>query len=584
LLEQIHRLVDGRKASVTPDLQPELIAEANRQRGNYRSNILKPKQIEAAKRLRNMGNITVRKADKAAMLVLIPTDEYLQKIDSILADESKFKKISRDPTLTTTRKANKIIEAINAVVGNAKLPKIVGDYRPGYLYGNVKTHKRGNPLRPIISQIPTPTYNLAKKLNGILSPHIPKENCFESSRNFLDAINSAPEGGVISSLDVESLFTNVPVERTINYICEHIYRSDDHPLLDIPEAHLRTLLKICTQESAFRCPRGNLYLQVDGVAMGSPLGVLFANFFMGSVEKEVFDEVDRPLVYGRYVDDIFIKTNTPEEREALRRKFEQVSGLRFTTEEDNQGSLPFLDVLVKQDNEGRVSTSVYTKPTNPGLCLNGESECPQRYKDTTIAAFFRRALTHCSSWAATVKEFDRVCQLLVNNGHSNHDCKRVKQRILSKWREQQQQQQQQATEEGEEVELKLFYKAFMSTAYKEEEKAIKSIVSRNVKPNNDNNKIKLIIYYKSRKTKDLLMKNDNAPEPRKFDQVNVVYRFSCPHEDCTPHSTYIGMTTTKLSRRLSYHLNSGGPKRHMLNHGISINRNILEENTSPLEH
>ena len=262
---------------------------------------------------------------------------------------------------------------------------------------------------------------------------------------------------------------------------------------------------------------------------------------------------------------------------------EEVSGLRFTTEEDNNGSLPFLDVMLKKEEDGSTSTSVYVKPTNPGLCLNGNSECPQRYKDSTIASFFRRAITHCSSWEATTREFDRVTQVLVNNDHSNKDCQRIKRDILNKWQHQQQQgQQQQTTEENED--LKLFYRAFMSSAYKDEEKAIRNIIRRNVIPTNQNSRVKLTIYYKNKRTKDLLLKNDNAPISKGFDQVNVVYKFSCPHEDCTPHSMYIGMTTTKLSRRLSYHLNQGGPKRHMSTHGININRALLEKNTTILDY
>ena len=240
------------------------------------------------------------------MFVLISTEEYLSKIDDILSDQSKFLRINRDPTIEIIRKTNKIIDATNATTGATKLNKISDDY----LYGNVKTHKPRNPLCPIISQIPTPTYQLAKHLNQLLTPFTPAEHSFVSSKEFLDSINDVTTEGTIASLDVESLFTNVPIRRTINYICDAIYRSGPSPQLDIPELHLRSLLEICTTEATFRCPRGNLYQQVDGVAMGSPLGVLFANFFMGSIEKEVFSTLDKPAIYGRYVDDIFVKTSS----------------------------------------------------------------------------------------------------------------------------------------------------------------------------------------------------------------------------------------------------------------------------------
>ena len=98
----------------------------------------------------------------------------------------------------------------------------------------------------------------------------------------------------------------MPVEETIEMIIQEVYHSHKSPL-DIPEDLLRQLLKLCTKEAIFRAPDGRLYQQIDGVAMGSPLGVLFANFYMGMVERRVFENRDLcPHIYGRYIDDIFV--------------------------------------------------------------------------------------------------------------------------------------------------------------------------------------------------------------------------------------------------------------------------------------
>ncbi|KAG0696538.1 hypothetical protein GWK47_003104 [Chionoecetes opilio] len=85
--------------------------------------------------------------------------------------------------------------------------------------------------------------------------------------------------------------------------------------------------------------------------------------------------------------------------------------------------MPFLDFLVTQKEESFI-TNVYVKPTNPGHCLNGESKCPQRYKDSTIGAYIRRALTHCSTWQLVHKEIERSTQVLINNGFSERDINR----------------------------------------------------------------------------------------------------------------------------------------------------------------
>ena len=49
---------------------------------------------------------------------------------------------------------------------------------------------------------------------------------------------------------------------------------------------------------------GNLYEQIDGVAMGSPLGPLMANAFMCSLEEKLARENKLPSFYKRYVDDM----------------------------------------------------------------------------------------------------------------------------------------------------------------------------------------------------------------------------------------------------------------------------------------
>ena len=76
-------------------------------------------------------------------------------------------KLNRKRAANLKEKVNALITANNAEMDTMQLPKIIGDYSPGYIYGGVKTHKPNSPLTPIISQIPTPEYQLSKKLNNL---------------------------------------------------------------------------------------------------------------------------------------------------------------------------------------------------------------------------------------------------------------------------------------------------------------------------------------------------------------------------------------------------------------------------------
>ncbi|XP_076069263.1 uncharacterized protein LOC143041325 [Oratosquilla oratoria] len=192
--------------------------------------------------------------------------------------------------------------------------------------------------------------------------------------------------------------------------------------------------------------------------MGSPLGVLFANFFMGMVEKETFNCFKKPSIYARYIDDIFVKVDDKSELPILKDMLQEISGLNFTIEFSQENKLPFLDILVQQ-SPLYFKTSVYTKPTNPGLCLNGMSECPQRYKDSTLRAFIRRALTHSSNWSATHLEIERATHVLVNNGYPNKEINRIIKHEIDKWYL----HHTVTNKEGERIQI--FYKAFMHSDY-----------------------------------------------------------------------------------------------------------------------
>ncbi|XP_076047455.1 uncharacterized protein LOC143028992 [Oratosquilla oratoria] len=251
------------------------------------------------------------------------------------------------------------------------------------LCGTVKTHKPGNPLRPIISQISSPTYQIAKSLNRLLTPYVPNSFCLSSATDFIDILKSQESFNHIASMDVTSLFTHVPIQETINIIIQKVYYSQ-RASLNIPENTLRQLLLACTKEVPFYSHRGDLCQQIDGVAMGSPLGVLFANFYIGAVEERVFEGRKRPKVYTRYIDDYFLYFDAPEEDLAhLVQKFTENSVLQFTTESSTDGKLPFLDVLV-DINDTKIKTSVFTKATDNGTVMNARGECSSNYKNVLL--------------------------------------------------------------------------------------------------------------------------------------------------------------------------------------------------------
>ena len=136
---------------------------------------------------------------------------------------------------------------------------------------------------------------------------------------------------------------------------------------------------------------GIIYQQIDGVAMGSPLGPSLANAFLAHYEQIWLNDCQdefKPVYYKRYVDDIFVLFWSPHHlgkfNEYLNTKH---ANIKFTGEKEVNGSLPFLDVLILQNMEG-FTTTVYYKPTLNGVYSNFNSFIADEYKYGLIFTLF----------------------------------------------------------------------------------------------------------------------------------------------------------------------------------------------------
>ena len=268
LYEDLLSLEREGKIAMNSNLKDLLRAEGTKHRCELsnKSNILTDRMKQAAKSLKSNTNIVIRKADKSNLYVLMDRQEYLEKLQKLISDESKFKPLSANPVDTLKIKCNKLIKK-----SNGYFREIIGDYSPGYLYGTVKTHKKDpRSLRPVISQITTPTYQISKKLDELIKGYIPDKYMLKSRDEFIEILRANNCKKLSYSLDVESLFTNVPVNETIRIILEYVYNNENLDPPNIDKQVLKDLLETCTTQVPFRNAEGKLYIQKDDVSMGSP--------------------------------------------------------------------------------------------------------------------------------------------------------------------------------------------------------------------------------------------------------------------------------------------------------------------------
>ena len=299
---------------------------------------------------------------------------------------------------------------------------------------------------------------------------------------------------------------------------------------------------------------------------------------MGNLEQDVLcDESIKPATYCRYVDAIYVVVRDEEQLLCLKHRMEQRSVLKFTYELNVERTIPFLDVLV-ENQDGNYVTKVYRKPTDKGQCLNARSECPSQYKTSVIRGAIRRAHRICSSWQLFDEELGRSKQILINNGYSNSEFDQE----VGIFLQQIHRKDEKDKKSDEKKRIKVYYKNQMTDAYKVDERVLKDIIKRNTKCSQENIDLTLCIYYKNQKTSNLLMRNNLNPN-KELKCTNVIYKFTCPHEDCLLRSnvTYVGNTATTFSRRLTMHLANGAIKHHMASeHNTILTRDQLTENTA----
>ena len=132
--------------------------------------------------------------------------------------------------------------------------------------------------------------------------------------------------------------------------------------------------------------------------MGSPVSDVVANLVMEDVEERALSTFDIKLPFWkRYVDDTCTAVLMDRVDDLLQHLNGIEKSIQFTVEVEDNGKLPFLDVLLTHGHNGHIETSVYRKKTHTDKCLDFNSHHPLSHKKFVINTLLSRARTHSSS-------------------------------------------------------------------------------------------------------------------------------------------------------------------------------------------
>ena len=532
---------------------------------NAAKNLCKSRQnIRLHKTLHKLskdGKIKVCRLDKGNGVCLMNSDDYFTKLDSIVSDETKFQEVKYDLTKETLSNCAQApwIKAESSVKYylNTYVKKVV-DKRtyqkllptgsvPGKLYGLAKVHKSNCPLRPVNCMIGTPEYAMAKFVDDVIKPYIPKEYTVNSTDQFIEKLRSYKSGkqDICVSFDVKSLFTNVPRQYTIEKIKKYFDEKHGGTVIERTNEEGKTaaLRSEILAKLLAKCTKGHfqynkkLYTQVDGVQMGSPLGPTLANWFLGDIENQIFQESKPwyPKFYTRYVDDVFaVFENEGDVTRFLNVLNSQHENLEFTVEW-SKDTLPFLDVEVSLKD--KIETWLHRKSTNTGVLLNYNSVAPRSWKAGLIKCLLARANVVCSSYSLFLQEVNNISKLFKNNGYPEWFFRKQKDNFITGLTNVKLQKESDSNDCYCVLTLPYIGNDSIKLA-----KRLKFIFSKTFN-------IVIKISYRNCTVGDYFGLKEKTP---KMFSSNVVYKFQCFEDETV---SYIGTTSRQLWVRIKEHFN-----------------------------
>jgi len=342
------------------------------------------KTFMAAKRfIGDHPELIVARADKGGQIAILEASEYESKMMSLLDDTSSYKSIPQDLSIKYENKANSFLRVLltSGVIDQETFKEYLAtNSNPARIYGLIKLHKDGAPLRPVVSCIGSPVYKLSKLVAKFIRSSFPSSSySVKNSEQFLNKIKEVvlPHNYVLVSLDVKSMFSNLTfdlVERAFEF-----FAGEFQPVFDISIDMLLELIKFMFDSTFFKY-KNKFFSQLKGSAMGNPASPAIAEICMEFVIQSAirFLNFELPFIHI-YVDDIC--TAIPANRMSdMLMVFNSIdSNIEFTGEIEKLGGLPFLDTFLMRDNR-KVVAKWYNKLNSPPTLLNFKSSHPLNQK------------------------------------------------------------------------------------------------------------------------------------------------------------------------------------------------------------
>ena len=357
----------------------------------------------------------VIECDKNVGTCLISNELYNNLADLHLCDRNVYQELNEDPLPETQNFIKNKIKQLNKDKHiSSKIHKKLfnKNSKLGSFRLLAKLHKEKLGFRPIINCLSHPTMFLCILIDIILQPFVKKSPSYiqDSQHLIQKSLNLIfPTSSNLFSCDFESLYTNIDLAHALIIITEFISRNLNTN--DLTSIGFYEILKLIFENNVFSF-NNKFYKQVKGIAMGAKCAPAIANIYLSILESK-FLFIHRPLLYFRFIDDIFIILKNNFDISLLTNSFGNLK-LNIVCEK----SINFLDLIINlEKTNGFLQFSLYTKPTNTFSYLLTSSNHPNFIFKNIPKSLFIRIKRICSSYSDFLFFSRKLTDQLLKRGY-----------------------------------------------------------------------------------------------------------------------------------------------------------------------
>ena len=348
---------------------------------------LSPSEQLSLKQLKSDRNIVIKEADKGLAVVVWERGDYISEANRQLDDRQVYEEVEVDPSVdlgkTVNSRLNEMREEDPGLEEVTEYLK-VKDSKLGRFYLLPKIHKGLSSVkgRPVISNCGTITEHISEYLDHHLNPLVSQSRSYVKDTNHflprLSKLGKIPEGAMLCTVDVVGLYPSIPHGEGLEAVREALDRRENP---GVPTDTLVGLASLVLENNYFEF-NDRIYRQKLGTAIGTKFAPAYANLFMTRLEERLLEaSADKPLVWMRFIDDVFfIWTHGEEKLESFINHLNSSHETIKFTSEQSRDRISFLDVQVSVGEGGILSTDLFCKPTDTHQYLHKKSCHPWHTK------------------------------------------------------------------------------------------------------------------------------------------------------------------------------------------------------------